>query len=92
MKCGIVLFNKGPLASGENMARMAQRAEPLGFDHVVVTEHLVVPKREGEQDEYRCTKPSQQALQQEQRKGWEATAHGAGCLHRLAYRPELPRS
>lgn len=72
MKFGIVLFNKGPLASGENMARMAQRAEALGFDHVVVTEHLVVPKRAGEQDQYRSAKPSQQALRKQERKGWEA--------------------
>lgn len=72
MKFGIVLFNKGPLANADNMASMAARAETLGFDHVVVTEHLVVPKREGENDQYRSAKPSQQALGSERRKGWEA--------------------
>ncbi len=72
MKFGIVLFNKGPLASGEKMVRMAQRAEALGFDHVVVTEHLAIPKREGENDQYRSAKPSQQGIQVVQRKGWEA--------------------
>lgn len=72
MKFGIVLFNKGPLASGENMVHMAQRAEALGFDHAVVTEHLAIPKREGENDQYRSAKPSQQGIQAVQRKGWEA--------------------
>ncbi|MCC6533372.1 MAG: TIGR03619 family F420-dependent LLM class oxidoreductase [Burkholderiales bacterium] len=72
MKLGIVLFNKGPLASAENMASMAIRSEALGFDHVVVTEHLVVPRRQGEQDQYRSAKPSQQALGAQQRRGWEA--------------------
>jgi len=71
VKFGIVLFDKGPLASGENMVRMARRAEALGFDHVAVTEHLVVPKREGEQDQYLTAKPSEQRMQKERRKGWE---------------------
>jgi len=72
MRFGVVLFNKGPLASAENMASMAKRAEALGYDHIVVTEHLVIPKREGEEDQYRAAKPSQQALGPEQRRGWEA--------------------
>ena len=93
MKIGVVLFNKGPLASGENMAAMARRAEALGFDHAVVTEHLAVPRREGEADQYRSAKPSQQALAQSERKGWEALRdyheplmtlmYLAGCTTRL---------
>ncbi|MBI4083422.1 MAG: TIGR03619 family F420-dependent LLM class oxidoreductase [Candidatus Lambdaproteobacteria bacterium] len=85
MKYGIVLFNKGPLATRENLSTMAQRAEALGFDHVVVTEHLVVPKREGERDQYRTVKPSQQSVRQEQRKGWEALRNYFEPLATLMY-------
>lgn len=72
MDLGIVLFNKGPLASAEHMVSMATRAEALGFDHVVVTEHLVVPMREGDEDQYRTAKPSRQVLGSEQGHGWNA--------------------
>ena len=85
MKLGVVLFNKGPLASGENLAAMARRAESLGFDHVAVTEHLVIPKREGEQDQYRSAKPSQQGIQAGQRKGWEALRNYHEPLITLMY-------
>ncbi len=85
MKFGVVLFNKGPLANGANLAAMAQRAEALGYEHVAVTEHLVIPKREGEQDQYRSVKPSQQGLSQTERKGWEALRNYHEPLLTLMY-------
>lgn len=85
MKIGVVLFNKGPLASGANMAAMARRAEALGYEHAVVTEHLAVPRREGEADQYRSVKPSQQALGQAERKGWEALRNYHEPLLTLMY-------
>jgi probable F420-dependent oxidoreductase len=43
MRVGVTLPNYGPLASGENLIRLAQLAEALGFDSVWVADHLVVP-------------------------------------------------
>ena len=40
---GIALPNYGPLAGAESLARLAQRAEALGFDSVWVADHLVAP-------------------------------------------------
>lgn len=85
MKFGVVLFNKGPLASAVNLAFMARRAEALGFDHVAVTEHLVIPRREGEEDQYRSAKPSQQGVKTTERKGWEALRNYHEPLITLMY-------
>jgi len=85
MKLGVVLFNKGPLAGADKLAFMARRAEALGFDHVVVTEHLVIPKREGEDDQYRSVKPSQQGVTTTERKGWEALRNYHEPLITLMY-------
>jgi probable F420-dependent oxidoreductase len=43
MPLGIALPNYGPLASGENLVRLARRAESLGIDSVWVADHLVAP-------------------------------------------------
>ena len=40
---GIALPNYGPLASAENLVRLARRAEGLGVDSVWVADHLVAP-------------------------------------------------
>jgi probable F420-dependent oxidoreductase len=40
---GIALPNYGPLASAENLVRLARRAEACGFDSVWVSDHLVAP-------------------------------------------------
>jgi probable F420-dependent oxidoreductase len=40
---GVALPNYGPLASAENLVRLARRAEALGVDSVWVADHLVAP-------------------------------------------------
>ncbi len=40
---GVTLPNYGPLAGPEALARLARRAEALGFDSVWVADHLVAP-------------------------------------------------
>jgi probable F420-dependent oxidoreductase len=43
MKLGFNIPNLGPVASMENIARVAQRAEDLGYDSVWTTERVLVP-------------------------------------------------
>ena len=43
MRLGFNIPNLGPAASAENIARVAQRAEALGYDTVWVTERLLWP-------------------------------------------------
>ena len=44
MKFGVNLISRGPMATAENMARVTQRAEALGFDAVFISDHIVLPK------------------------------------------------
>lgn len=46
MKFGIALSNRGSLATAENLRRITQRAEALGFDSAVVSDHIVIPRGE----------------------------------------------
>lgn len=43
MRFGIAVPNYGPLASADNMVRLARRAESLGIDSIWVADHLVAP-------------------------------------------------
>ena len=43
MRLGFNIPNLGPVASAENVAKVAQRAEALGYDTVWVTERLLWP-------------------------------------------------
>lgn len=43
MRFGIAVPNYGPLATAENMVRLARRAEALGIDSIWVADHLVAP-------------------------------------------------
>ena len=40
---GCSLPSRGQMASPDNMRRLAQRAEDLSFDHVWVSDHIVIP-------------------------------------------------
>lgn len=44
MKFGTNLPIRGPLANGDNLLFLAQKAESLGFDSVTVSDHIVLPK------------------------------------------------
>ena len=41
---GTSVPTRGPLASPENLRSLAQRAEDLGFDHVWVSDHVILPR------------------------------------------------
>lgn len=43
MRFGVCFTNRGPLATAENMGRLARAAEDLGFDSFFVTDHIVIP-------------------------------------------------
>ncbi len=43
MKFGVSLQNRGPGSTPENLARVARRAEELGFDSAFVGDHVVIP-------------------------------------------------
>ena len=40
---GCSLPSRGEMASPDNLRRLAQRAEDLSFDHVWVSDHIVIP-------------------------------------------------
>ena len=44
MKFGVSLQNRGPGSTPENLARVAQKAEELGFDSAFVGDHVVIPE------------------------------------------------
>lgn len=44
IRLGFQVLNAGALANSENVQRMAQRAEALGYDSIVVTDHIVIPR------------------------------------------------
>ena len=44
-KLGFQVLNSGPLATVDAIVEMAQRAESLGYDSLVVTDHIVIPRR-----------------------------------------------
>ena len=44
MQYGITLPGRGPLATPDNMATIAQKAEALGFDSIALGDHILVPK------------------------------------------------
>ncbi len=52
MRVGLTIPVRGPLASAESARTLAGRAEALGFAHLAVTDHLVVPKRIGSRYPY----------------------------------------
>ncbi len=45
VKRGFQVLNAGPLATRENVVEAARRAETLGYDSIVVTDHIVIPRR-----------------------------------------------
>src|SRR6266481_291982 len=44
-RLGFQILNAGPLATRENVVEAARRAEALGYESVVVTDHIVIPRR-----------------------------------------------
>ena len=44
VKRGFQVLNAGPLATRENAVEAARRAEALGYDSIVVTDHVVIPR------------------------------------------------
>ena len=44
MHVGLTIPTRGPLATPDNIATLVRRAEELGFDHLSVSDHLVVPR------------------------------------------------
>ncbi len=45
VKLGFQVLNAGPLAKRENALAVATKAEALGYDSIVVTDHVVIPRR-----------------------------------------------
>lgn len=45
MKFGFNLAGRGPLASADSLVRIANKGEELGFDAVLMGDHILVPKK-----------------------------------------------
>ena len=52
MDVGLVIPTRGPLATPEAIGTLVRRAEELGFAHLVVSDHLVVPRAIGSRYPY----------------------------------------
>ncbi|MCP5151461.1 MAG: LLM class F420-dependent oxidoreductase [Ectothiorhodospiraceae bacterium] len=44
MEYGLGIPSRGPMASAEAIATIARRAEALGFTHLAVSDHIIVPR------------------------------------------------
>jgi probable F420-dependent oxidoreductase len=44
MKVGLTLPMRGPLANSKDIKTLVEQAETLGFDHIGVNDHIIVPK------------------------------------------------
>ena len=44
MEFGFALPPRGPMATPENLATLAQRGEAMGFGILAVTDHIIFPK------------------------------------------------
>ena len=75
MKFGVNMISRGPLATAENMARVAQRAEALGFDAAFISDHIVIPK----------SMPSNYPYHPEGQFPWETARNYYEPLATLAY-------
>lgn len=75
MDVGLTIPTRGPLATPEAIGTLVRRAEALGFAHLSVSDHVVVPRRIGSRYPYSATGE------------WPGAASGA-CLEQftlLAY-------
>ncbi len=45
MKFGFALPGRGPLASADSLVRIANKGEELGYDAVLMGDHILVPKK-----------------------------------------------
>ena len=45
MTFGCTLPSRGPLATPDSLCALATRAEELGFDHIWVSDHIVIPEQ-----------------------------------------------
>jgi probable F420-dependent oxidoreductase len=55
MDIGLTIPIRGPLATRERIETLVRRAEELGFAHLSVSDHLVVPRRIGSRYPYSAT-------------------------------------
>ena len=54
-RLGFQVLNAGPLATTERALEVARRAEALGYDSIVVTDHIVVPRTTRSRYPYNAT-------------------------------------
>src|SRR5262245_48924008 len=81
MDVGLTIPTRGPLATPQGIATLVRRAEELGFDHLSVSDHVVVPR--SIQSRYPYSESG----------AWPAAASGA-CLEQftlLAYLAAVSR-
>jgi probable F420-dependent oxidoreductase len=52
MDVGLTIPTRGPLATRQGIEAMARRAEALGFAHLSLSDHLIVPRRIGSRYPY----------------------------------------
>ncbi|MGH7899590.1 MAG: TIGR03619 family F420-dependent LLM class oxidoreductase, partial [Candidatus Binatia bacterium] len=83
---GIALPNYGPLASAENLVRLARRAETRGVDSVWVSDHLVAPLAVGSvypYDKRPDPKPGEMGVIEEFYEPLTTLAYLAGATQRI---------
>lgn len=55
VKLGFQVLNAGPLATPDRVVETARKAERLGYDLIVVTDHIVIPRRIDSRYPYNAT-------------------------------------
>ena len=83
MTYGCTLPNRGALAGPENLRSLATRAEELGFDHVWVSDHIVIPTNISSAYPYSPTGAFASDPSQPYCEALSALSYLAGCTKRV---------
>jgi probable F420-dependent oxidoreductase len=80
---GCTFNNRGPLATPENLRTLATRAEELGFDHLWVSDHIVVPTQIASPYPYAPTGDAPFASRETYCEPLAALCYLAACTQRI---------
>ena len=83
MTFGCTIPTRGPLASPENIRTLALGAERLGFDHLWVSDHVVIPNQVSSPYPYSPTGASPFQTDQPYCEALSTLSYLAGCTHRI---------
>jgi len=89
VKRGFQVLNSGPLATREHVLTAAQRAEALEYDALVVTDHVVIPRRIESRYPYNATGRIAVPADADYLEPLSMLCFLAGATHRIRFGPSV---